>query len=257
MPQIRCPNCGMTINLKKRKDLDVRMITEALKQGSKTFTDLLKITGLPRKTLNLRLKELCQNGILIKAEKGYKLNEFSDLRKGFRRSFGKLVENQRFKIVALLVLFIVGFPAFSYAMVALYSSTPTTPPMPKLLGSFTVVVEVNDVKDLYCWQVLIGFNESELTVLKTMNGTLAEIFVNASDIGEGALLLGGTFKGKVSGVDVNGSSSLAFITFGYYVENPVRPKIVMKGFGHETFLLDSRLAEIPITESTLNIKISD
>jgi|GEM_PF-3592686 len=64
MPQITCPKCGTTINLENRKNIDYGKILNALQKNPKTFTELLKSTCLPRKTLSLRLKALRNSGII-------------------------------------------------------------------------------------------------------------------------------------------------------------------------------------------------
>ena len=74
MPQIGCPNCGVTINLKKRKEIDLDLIVGSLKNEPKTFTELLRTTRLPRKTLNIRLKDLIDSGIIVK-DGGYRLTD--------------------------------------------------------------------------------------------------------------------------------------------------------------------------------------
>ena len=68
-PQIRCPNCGITINLKNRKKVDIDLIERAVKKP-RSFTELLRITNFPRKTLALRLKDLCSHGLLLKMKRG-------------------------------------------------------------------------------------------------------------------------------------------------------------------------------------------
>ncbi len=72
-PQITCPRCGSTINLENRKEVDFKKIMYALNKSPKTFTELLAITNLPRKTLSLRLKDLCSSGSIVK-DGGYHLN---------------------------------------------------------------------------------------------------------------------------------------------------------------------------------------
>jgi PKD repeat protein len=72
-PQITCPHCGNTINLENRKEVDFEKITYALNNSPKTFTELLEITNLPRKTLSLRLKDLCTSGSIVK-DGGYRLS---------------------------------------------------------------------------------------------------------------------------------------------------------------------------------------
>jgi len=74
MPKIRCPNCGTTIDLESRKDIDLDTIVRALENHPRRFTELLHLTGLPRKTFNARLKLLCDKGIIAKGNGEYKLN---------------------------------------------------------------------------------------------------------------------------------------------------------------------------------------
>ncbi len=71
-PQITCPHCGNTINLENRKEVDFEKIMYALNSAPKSFTELLEITSLPRKTLSLRLKDLCNSGSIVK-DGGYRL----------------------------------------------------------------------------------------------------------------------------------------------------------------------------------------
>ena len=66
MPQVRCPRCGSTINLENRKETDFSLILSALRSKARSFSELLRITGLPRKTLDIRLKALCVEDAIIK-----------------------------------------------------------------------------------------------------------------------------------------------------------------------------------------------
>jgi PKD repeat protein len=59
--------------LENRKEVDFEKITHALGKSPRTFTELLTMTNLPRKTLSLRLKELCASGSITK-DGGYHLN---------------------------------------------------------------------------------------------------------------------------------------------------------------------------------------
>ncbi|MEM2103049.1 MAG: PKD domain-containing protein, partial [Candidatus Bathyarchaeia archaeon] len=72
-PQITCPHCGNTINLENRKEVDYDKILCALNKSPKTFSELLMITDLPRKTLSIRLKDLCSAGTIVK-DGGYRLS---------------------------------------------------------------------------------------------------------------------------------------------------------------------------------------
>jgi len=72
-PQITCPHCGSTINLENRKEVDYDKILFALSKSQRTFSELLMMTDLPRKTLSIRLKDLCTSGAIIK-DGGYRLS---------------------------------------------------------------------------------------------------------------------------------------------------------------------------------------
>jgi hypothetical protein len=265
MPQIRCPNCGLTINLENRKDTDIQLITTAVQRNASSFTDLLRSTKLPRKTLSLRLKEMCRNGVLAKVDGGYKLNGISSPEKRIANPFNRVagvVSDRRIKGLILLGMVLIGFPAVSYALAALFPHTPSinvAPDEPKLLGNFTAIVEVHDVKDLYAWQAVIALNTSELKLLEITPGKDFNItfpfFQNPSDLGHGMMLVGGTLKGPCPGFNIPGKGSLAIMVFGYYVSNYQPPKIIGSGGGFETELLDSHYHEIPVSDSTLSLTI--
>jgi hypothetical protein len=266
MPQIRCPNCGLTINLENRKDTDMQLITTAVQHNASSFTDLLRSTKLPRKTLSLRLKEMCGNGVLAKVDRGYKLNGVSGPEKRVANRFSRVsrvVGDRRMKGLVLLGLILIGFPVVSYALASFYQQAPSinVTPEPKLLGNFTVAVVVHDVKDLYAWQAVIAFNTSELKLLGATSGKDFNVtfpcFPNPSDLGNGMILVGGTLLGQVPGVDIQGNGTLAVIEFGYYVSNYQTPRIVKYAKGAETLLFDSQypLHKIPMSDSTLSLEI--
>jgi hypothetical protein len=116
MPQVRCPNCGTTINLETRKETDFNLIINALHKNPKTFTQLLNYTRLPRKTLSLRLKELCDRGVIIK-DGGYHLSESYPIKKLWGEKVSTLymdvknsLLNTRKGALLILILLCVGFP---------------------------------------------------------------------------------------------------------------------------------------------------
>jgi PKD repeat protein len=133
-PQITCPHCGSTINLENRKEVDFEKIMHALSKSPKTFTELLAITSLPRKTLSLRLKDLCSSGSIVK-DGGYHLN--SSIKPtnnilGKRNGNGKMIrtmphigKNAQWIPVALIACLIVV--AFGSAMII---SPPAPSPKP-------------------------------------------------------------------------------------------------------------------------------
>jgi hypothetical protein len=264
MPQIRCPNCGLTINLENRKDTDMQLITTAVQHNVSSFTELLHTTRLPRKTLSIRLKEMCQDGLLAKAEGVYRLagTPLPDKRTGnpFSR-FSSVVTDKRVKGLIVLGLVLVAFPAASYALAALFApiSQPDVIKEPTLLGTFSVAVEAHDVNDLYDWQVVIAFNASELKVVETKPGNDfgAEFpfFPEPSDLGEGNWLFAATLYEVRPGVNIQGKGTLAIIVFGYYVESYELPQIVMHYHNFNTLMEDSNGTPLPISDSTLGLTV--
>ncbi|MGB9778482.1 MAG: cohesin domain-containing protein [Candidatus Bathyarchaeales archaeon] len=254
MPQVRCPNCGYTINLENRKETDFRLIKSAAKQHPRTFTDLLHVTKLSRKTLNLRLRELCANGVLTKEGRFYKLNGFAgDSRNSDFAEFSKVFQNKKLR-TGLMLIALLLFSWGSGYVLALFTSLPNvqTNKGPEIIGNFAMVLKVNDITDLYAWQVAIAYNSSQMKVLEVTPGDFVggdfPFFVNSTDSAENLLLIGSSMKGDENGK--NGSGTLATITFGYYTEDHDMPQIVFNDvFG--TMLLNSRGETIPIEGSTL------
>jgi hypothetical protein len=256
----------MTINLENRKKIDFNMIAKATKKEPRTFTELLHITRLPRKTLNLRLKELCANGALIKRHHAYELNGasgFESLAVGSAKGLSGVFRNRRVKTGFMLIMLVICFSASGYVL-ARFLPLPETPeasPQPVILGSFTMALDINDVNDLYTWQVAVGYNQDQLGVLEVAAGDfLGEdfVFVNSTDSlpDEGLLLLGGTLKGPAGVGDCgkSGSGRLATIVFGYLTENYDTPEMLPERV-FETFLWNSQLSEIPVEESTLTLSL--
>jgi hypothetical protein len=264
VPQIRCPNCGLTINLENRRDTDIQLITRAVQHDASSFTDLLRSTRLPRKTLSLRLKEMCHIGVLAKVDGGYKLNGVTGPEKTIANPFNRVanvVGDRRIKGLILLGVLLIGFPAVSYALAAMFSPAPSinVAPEPKLLGNFAVTLEVHNVKDVYSWQAIIAFNTSELKFLEITPGKDFNVsfpfFPQPADLGNGMLLVGGTLKGACPGVDFPVKGSLAVIVFGYYVRNYQSPELIQSGGGFRIKLLDSQQNEIPTSGSTFSLTI--
>ena len=135
-PQITCPHCGNTINLENRKEVDFEKITYALNKSPKTFTELLEITNLPRKTLSLRLKDLCTSGSVVK-DGGYRLSssfrpyeKMSGIKSNgngkMKGTIHRMGKNMQWMPVALIVcLVIVAFG--SAMMLSPPAPTPVAP----------------------------------------------------------------------------------------------------------------------------------
>jgi DNA-binding HxlR family transcriptional regulator len=260
-PQIRCPKCGMTLNLKNRREIDFYLIKKAVEKQPKSFTELLRSTHLPRKTLNLRLKELCNKRLIIKGEGLYKLNSsynFKSSTEKISKGIMEIYQNGKRRMAILIVTLLLMASTSGYALSMLIATPPQLPTEKSILGKFNMLIKVNNVNDLYGWQVLIVYNSSEMKVIETNPGNfcgdqfpsltidiIRGIFVNASDIGEGKLLVGGCLIGNVPGR--SGTGILANITFGYYEKNYTKPEIVINSHP-KTMLIDSSSFLIPVEE---------
>lgn len=259
----------MTINLENRKKIDFNLITKATKRKPRTFTELLHITRLPRKTLCLRLKELCANEVLVKRQRIYGLNGASNFKEetvDSMKRFPRIFRDERIKTSFMLIMLLICFSASGYVLAKFFTpqSSKEVSQEPVIIGTFTMDLNVPNVNDLYAWQVLTMYNSSELTVLEVIpggfvgaeypTGNIVDIsggvFMNATDIGNGMLFLGGSLCGNVSGR--NGNGRLATIVFGYFTENYDEPKIMSEN-AFETLLYNSQSQLIPINDSTLTL----
>ena len=269
MPEITCPDCGLTINLENRRRTDFNLIKSATEKRARTFTELLHITRLSRKTLSLRLRELRENGTIVKNNGLYMLNGTShiesngkDLVRGFSvRGFSRAFRDRRIRNFAWVLMFL-SLSASGYAM-ALFFATPKpaqTNTEPTIIGYSTLALEINNIEDLYAWQVVIAFNADELKILQVSPGDFMAIdyplFVNATDIGgDGLLMVGGTLLADTAGISGNGT--LATIVLGYYVADYKPPEIAQEQGAFENLLFrkdDASLVPIPIEEQTLTLR---
>jgi hypothetical protein len=256
MPQIMCPNCGKTISLESRKATDFDLIKSATNKNPRTFTELLHITKLSRKTLTLRLKELCQQGILIKQDGAYRLNGAfymdNDCKK-MRRSFSNFLQDKKIRTSLILAIFLVSSSASGYVF-ATFFSPPHYDQLaePKIEGSFSMALYSMDVEDLWAWQVIVTFDSSKLKVLKASPGNFSEmdypLFLTASDIQPGVLLIGQclSLEGDMPGK--NGNYKLATIVFGYFEDLYELPKWTAQRAGFETWLKNSKGEFIPLID---------
>jgi hypothetical protein len=260
MPQVTCPNCGQTINLENRKEIDLGLIKDAARRQPKTFTELLHITKLPRKTLSLRLKELCENGALIKNEGVYKLNGISEYESRSRRmssGLSRVLNDRRMRTGLMLVVFLLSSSAAGYVM-AMFVVPPRHVDTPELivLGRFTMSLNVSDVKDLDGWAVVITFDPSKLTVLEASPGDFFQIGPSYptvwSNVYPGGLLyIGSALLGTGPGRD--GSGSLANIVFGYYASDYSLPTCSSQADGRQSYLMNSAGQELPLEALTLKL----
>lgn len=257
MPQIRCPNCGTTINLESRKEADIDIILRTLKSEPRSFTQLLKTTGLPRKTLCIRLKELIDSHAIVK-DGGYRLNGASEVWKKMDFKKSRFIKgNQNAIILATLVGFLV------VALLAVpFASTH--------MNYFTVKIKISNTVNLFAWQAEVVFDPNLLVVLDVQSGPfLSEnaLTINASSYEDpdfesilsytgnyifvfntrlhrpnvyGRLLMGGCFFGTTEGV--SGDGVLATVTFG-----------VRREAGTFDPYLDNTMLLNPSMESTIGV----
>jgi hypothetical protein len=258
MPQVTCPNCGTTINLENRRELDFALIRNATGRHPKTFTELLHITKLPRKTLNSRLKQMCAEGILTKEEGMYKSNGASDRNNGghVMKGLSRVFDDRRVQTGFILVALLVCFSVSGYVVATMVAPTVVEPiKAPTILGDFTMVLNVTNVSDLYAWQAAIMFNQGQITVIEAKVGSFLPaqypMFLNSTDTAPGLLLLYGGLKDMVPGE--TGSGTLATIVFGYYVNHYELPYIVDQQAGFDTWLENSSMATIPAGQTLLTL----
>jgi hypothetical protein len=259
MPQIRCPNCGLTISLENRKETDEGIITNAVQGKERTFTDLLHITRLPRKTLSIRLKGMCENGLIAKEDGFYKSNGFSTPGSslGFQKHrLSVMIRDKRIRAGLMMVALVISVPAFSYAMAGFVA--PLSFNEPVVIGDFEMILEVHNVDHLAAWQVYIAYDTSELKVLSVKSGGFLdnnnELFISRVDVdGDGApsgtLLLADSSYSDT--LPKNGGGVLATIVFGYYVSTYTEPTIVSDWQSFESGWIDSRSSPTLPEESAI------
>ena len=254
MPRIICPNCGKTINLENRREVDFQLIKKATYKRPCTFTELLHITKLPRKTLSLRIKQLCDMGALIKRNRLYCANGMHGIKNaGFTRC-SRFFDDTKIKTCGMLLIFILLFSVSGYVLALMTTGPEKLENLkPTILGNFTVLLNVNEVTDLWAWQVVIKFDSSELTVLSVSSGEFFKVGEEFPDILWDAysdrLLIGNTmYPGETA---KSGSGTLAIIVFGYFVEDYRPPEIVSRSFdAFETYLIDSKGSRIIVDSDT-------
>jgi hypothetical protein len=263
MPQIRCPKCGTLINLQNRRFNDFCIILKALESKGRTFSELLKITKLPRKTLSLRLKQLLDDEETMKNGKYYTNN-------GKGKTTESLLDKEiRFpsskKLLASLIILMLGIPSISLALARLYQ-----PIEPQPLGYLRVEVYVNNVTDVYAWQVGIRYNHTNLKILSVEPGNFltegieaqsnklspnVEIYKNTlffHNVLDGGILVAcQTLTG--SSPSVNGSGILLIIEFAYFYKYEEVTIIYDESPQYDTGLLRKDTTEIPISRNTITL----
>jgi predicted transcriptional regulator len=246
LPQIRCPNCGLTISMENRKEIDVELITNAVRHGKSTFTRILHSTKLPRKTLSLRLKELCEEGALVRKEGGYMLSSTPKTGKwGYLTRISNSSSYKKLGPVVLVAVLLLSSPIAAQVLASYLAYVTPVIQEPIMLGTFTMDLSVHNVNDLYGWQTVIAFDSEILEVVEVSSGGYVgeDLTFFKGPEGGGIVFLGGILLEPVAGKD--GSGTLASIVFGYYAEEFEDPSIVPAEGVLTTTLLDSQGEIIP------------
>jgi hypothetical protein len=254
--------------LENRKEIDCDLIGNATEKRPRTFTELLHITKLSRKTLSLRLKEMCKNDILVRNGRLYSLNGASKFSSDGGKSTEKVFRvfrDKRMRMGLMLIVLLAFSSASGYVLATFL--TNTQPQKPVIIGSFVMTLEVGNVKDLYGWQAIVTFNSSELEVIKVVPGGFVgtkpanesitdvgfgeDIFLNEMDSSNNMLLLTGFLVGNVPGKD--GPGRLATITFGYFVNNYKEPTLTLNSSHFETKLWNADGLQIPVENDIVTL----
>ena len=247
-PRIRCPNCGFTITFANRRKTDLNAIVRAVQKKPRSFTELLKLTRLPRKTLAIRLKELMNMNLLTK-NKLYYFNKDADPH--LLESIQVPRFNRKKMLFALALIFVL-IPT-SIHVYAMLNSPP--PPKPQIKGFLKVSLKIYNVKNLYAWQAIILYDSENMKIMNLtqgMLGTSYPFFVNATFPEDGVLLLASTLFGNVTGKSGNGT--LATVTFALYSEHYKPPELLSNFKSFDTFLLDPDGVELPLNKVNLTLE---
>jgi hypothetical protein len=250
-PQIRCPNCGITINSENRRKIDLSMIVRAVQKKPQSFTDLLKMTKLPRKTLSIRLKDLVGMNI-IKKNGLYYLNEEADTKELVNVQKPPIVIRRKV-LLALLVLAVMA--PVSLQAYAMFQANLFAPPQPVVKGYFTATLYIANVQDLYGWSAVISYDSDHTNWIEILPGSIDELpyALNNTFPEMGLLLVGNTLIGDDPGITVSDRAPLISIKFAYYSEDYTEPSLLSEYLWHETKLLNSN--KEPISTDTLTFEI--
>lgn len=280
MPQVRCPRCGTTITLENRKETDFSLILNALHNGARSFSELLRTTGLPRKTLNNRLKELHTLDAIAK-NKGYFLNEANphkEWEKKLMYGNSRILTNNK-KALILLLLLCIGTPA-TFAFARFFQSPLAKPELrtnAEPLGYLTTIIKTNNVSDVYGWQIGLRFNSTNLRIMSITPGSfLTEektIITYNVDHPENettyvetgtffswgltgpeknVLLVGQSLLGRHD-MGVSGSGDLAHIRFSYLYTYEQPELVFNESPQYDTMLLRMDTTEIPLQQNTVTM----
>ncbi len=262
MPQIRCPNCGTTVNLENRREYDFNLIIKIVKNKERSFSELLRITKLPRKTLNLRLKQLLMENKIIKNENGlYCANH-----NGEEGILDKEIHWPANKKLLSLLILCLCLPTISFALAM--TIQPNIEPQP--LGKLVIKVGIRDLSDVYGWQIGLRFDPSKLMVINVSPGDFFENPMQCDnlsskdiiDLGntlfitkvfpDGTLVVCQTLKGDSP--SKSGSGVLAIIEFQFYSTDYEMPELIFNDPARGTAFGHKDATEIPIDTSNITVE---
>ncbi len=269
MPQVRCPNCGETINLENRKETDFSLILGALHSHERSFSELLRVTGLPRKTLNNRLKELCVSDAVVKNKLYYlsEANPYKGLERKIMYGNSKIFQSKR--AIVMLMLLCVSIPITGRLVMAMLVPG-MAPPAP--VGYVTTVVSLKDAPGVYGWQIGVQFNDTNLKLIEITPGDFLTgadqnlIIIPPQDqqtsdtkaiyfarmVEDGTWVVCQTLTGNVE--PKSGSGTLAVLRFACYYQPTEMPTLAYDIYkGYNTMLLRMDTSEIANPEQYVSI----
>jgi hypothetical protein len=246
-PQIRCPNCGTTINSENRRKIDFDLILTAVKKKPRSFTELLKITTLPRKTLAIRLKELINVNAVTK-DKLYYFNQNEAPEIACTLQKNSFIYNKKILFALALLFIVIPTSMHVYAML-------TSPPPRQVKGFFKATLRVYNVENLIAWEAVIRYDSNNTQIIYATPiwlGTEFPFFVNATIPEFDLFLLGNLIFGNASAK--TGSGDLATIIFAYYTEDYKLPELLFDFKWYPTKLYTYNRQVISLESTTLSLE---
>jgi hypothetical protein len=178
------------------------------------------------------------------------------------------------KLLAYLIIFMLGIPSISLALALFYQPQPQPtepqPTEPQPIGYLRVEFYVNNVTDVYAWQVGIRYNYTNLKIISIKPGNFltkgrdvqsnklssnVEIYENTlffhKVLDGGILVACQTLTGNSP--SVNGSGTLLTIEFAYFYKYEEATIIYNESPQYDTWLLRKDTTEIPISRNTITL----
>lgn len=175
------------------------------------------------------------------------------------KGLSRVFDDRRMRTGLMLVALLASFSVSGYVLAMMFVPSMHVEPHtgPIALGNFTMALDVNNVNDLYAWQVAIVFNSTQIKMVEAKAGDFMKaeypLFLDSTDTVKGLLLLYGGLKGNVGGQ--TGSGRLVTIVFEYYVNDYGPPSIVDQVAGFDTWLENSELVLIPEWQTLLTLSV--